>query len=134
MRIFSFAECVRYVIERPFTFPPPAVVPWCSFSHLVLFSAQIGDAWAIIALCSGRVTMGAEPWPALSLICVSLAVKYTPNERYERQHSSVHDGYCHCSREPAVHLDEIYNTAKRYKEIKFAHNIKNIKMKENEKQ
>ena len=94
----SDAKCVRRVIECPFTFSPPAVVPWCSFSHLVLFSAQIGDAWAIIALCSGRVTMGAEPWPAQSLVCVSLAVKYTPNERYVR------DGCCHCSEKAPVHF------------------------------
>lgn len=91
----SDAKCVRRVIERPFTFSPPAVVPGCSFSHLVLFSAQIGDAWAIIALCSGRVTTGAEPWPAWSLVFVSLAVKYTPNGRHERQHSSGHDGCYH---------------------------------------
>lgn len=29
------------------------------FSHLVLFGAQIGDAWPIIASCSGRATMRA---------------------------------------------------------------------------
>lgn len=99
----SDAKCVRRVIERPFTFSPPAAVQWCSFSHLVLFSAQIGDAWTIIALCSGRVTMGAEPWPARFVVCVSLAVKYTPNEQYERQHSSAHDGCCHCSWKAPVH-------------------------------
>lgn len=30
----SDAKCVRRVIEHPFTASPPAVVPWCSFSHL----------------------------------------------------------------------------------------------------
>lgn len=50
---------------------------WRSFSHLVLFSAKIGDAWATIALCSGRVTMGAEPWPVRAFVRVSPAVKYT---------------------------------------------------------
>lgn len=41
---------------------------WCLFSHLALFSADIVDAWAIIALCSGRVTIGAEPQPAQDVI------------------------------------------------------------------
>lgn len=50
------------------------------FSHLALFSARIGDAWPIIASCSGRATMGAQPWPARSLACVSPAVKNTPND------------------------------------------------------
>lgn len=73
------AKCVRRVIERPFAFFSP-----CSarrrFSHLVLFSARIGDAWPIIALCSGRAAMGAQPWPVRSLVCVSLAVKCTPSD------------------------------------------------------
>lgn len=75
----SDAKCVRRVIERPFTFSAPAVHRRL-FSHLVLFSGRIGDAWPIIASCSGRATTGAQPWPAHSLVCVSLAVKHTPND------------------------------------------------------
>lgn len=75
----SDAKCVRCVIERPFTFSAPAVH---GAYFLTLFYSRVGfgDAWPIIALCSGRVTMGARPWPAHSLVCVSLAVKHTPND------------------------------------------------------
>lgn len=45
------------VIERPITSTRP---PCCGvFSHLVLFWAQIGDAWPVIASRSGRATMRA---------------------------------------------------------------------------
>lgn len=125
------AKCLRHVIERPRTFCRPAAEPRSSFSHLVLFWAQIGDAWLIIALCSGRVTMGSEPWPARSLVRVSQAVKYTPNERLVRQHTSVRDGCCHCSKKAPVQcvLDEIYlSQTARCKQI--VHNAERTKMKE----
>lgn len=115
------AECVRHVIERPFALSPPAVVPWCSFSHLVLFSAQIGDAWAIIALCSGRVTMGAEP--SVSPLCLTGCETHPPpNEQNERQlrpwwmFSMFLWG-------TDTFFAMIYNNlAKICKQIKFAHN------------
>lgn len=73
------AKCVRRVIERPFTFSPPAVCG-ADLSHLALFSARTGDAWPIIAPRSGRAAVGAQPWPARSLVRVSRAVKYRPDD------------------------------------------------------
>lgn len=96
-------------------------LPWCSFSHLVLFLAHIGDTWAIIALCSGRVTMAAEPRPARSLICVLLALKYPAKKQYERPYNAW--WMLSCSQETPVHFLWFKTTKqKRCKQIKFAHN------------
>lgn len=52
---------------------PSAAGLWRPFCHLVLFRARIGDAWLIIASCSGWVMIGTRPrLLRLSFVCRDL--------------------------------------------------------------